>query len=285
MMSRESEPPTEWIPQQEILNRLKRLSAEGDGAVIDDVYDLALRQLAGEDAHTAKLDARASSLFGAVGFSMTVAFSFGGWALLDNARKVPYGNAIAAGFVIVLLVGLVTSGFALSGLKLSKGHVVPDEKDVFNDTMMRTGRKRSEYRLYIATHLWGIWQQRHDRNEQRAQRILTGQVLFFGFLAAILGLSAFTTMSAIKRRPDSVPGLPTCNVVLTAPSLVSANPMAYGVGVFGVPDAGVPEIAPQHNGASSAPTRANAAPGDATVHTAASTGSRSGSNRLGGDSP
>lgn len=179
-----------------------------DKEIIDDVYAIAEKQLAAEDAYAAKLDARATSLFGAVGFSMTLAFSFGGWALLDHASNVPLGKVIALAFVLVLAVGLITSFLALRGLLLRPGHKFVDEREVFHKQVIAKGKKRVDFRIHLATHQWRIWQQRSVRNQARAAMIRTAQRWFVGFLTAILLLSALTTASAITRRaPVATPAV------------------------------------------------------------------------------
>ncbi|MBK9000640.1 MAG: hypothetical protein IPM35_33375 [Myxococcales bacterium] len=182
---------------------VRRLAAAKDEGVIEEVCSRAEKQLAAEDAHAAKLDARATALFAAAGFSMTVAFSFGGWALLDNARKVPSGQLIAVAFVFVLALGVATSAFALRALLLTFGQKFPDERDIFRPEALT--KTKTQYKKYIAVHLWLVWQDRFERNERRAGLIRTGQFLFVGFLAAIFLLSILTTTSAISRSPDPAP--------------------------------------------------------------------------------
>jgi hypothetical protein len=193
-------PLDEFLKSEQLARLLAPVKDEG---VVDAVLDRAEKQLAAEDAHSAKLDARATALFGAAGFSMTVAFSFGGWALLDNVRKVPHGPTIAVAFVLVLALGVVTSGFALWALLLRFGHKFPDERDVFRQEAL--GKPKLDYRKYIAVHLWLVWQDRYQRNEQRAKLVRNGQFLFVGFLLGILLLSVLTTTSAISRTQDPPP--------------------------------------------------------------------------------
>jgi hypothetical protein len=202
------------LAPEEILRRLEVCATGGgDSKVLDDVYDLAQKQLQSEEVHAGKLDARASSLFGAVGFSMTVAFSFGGWSLLENARKVPFGSTIAIAFVIALFIGLATSLFALQGLLLRYGHKSIDEKEVFHPDVLAPRRTQADFRIHIAVHFWRIWQSRSRRNEKRAVIIQRGQRLFFAFLLSILGLSTLTTWSAITRSPGTSHAPNSCNIV------------------------------------------------------------------------
>jgi len=196
------------LTTEQIIGRLEAAAEDGDSEVVDDIYDLAQKQLVAEDMHGAKLDARATSLFGAVGFSMTVAFSFGGWALLDHAYKVPFGRGIAVAFVLALGVGLVASWHALQGLMLRSGQKSVDEEDVFHAGVVAKGKKRVDFRIHLATHFWLVFQARYARNESRAETIRLGQNWFMGFLVAILALSGATTVSAILRPPDPLTAAP-----------------------------------------------------------------------------
>jgi hypothetical protein len=181
-----------------ILARLEK----AEPSSLDDIYDLAQKQLLAEDAYSSRLDARATSLFGVVGFSMTVAFSFGGWALLDHVQKIPFGWLIAVTFVAILAVGLRTSWLAMSGLLVRRGYKFIDEGEVFHPQVLAEGKKRADYRIHLATHMWLVCQDREAWNQKRAKTIQAGQRWFFGFMLGILGLSILTTVSAIRRKSD-----------------------------------------------------------------------------------
>jgi len=208
------------LTDDEMLTRLETTS--GDPLIVDDAYDLAQKQLGAEDAYAARLDARATSLFSAAGFSMTVAFSFGGWALLDHVQKVPFGWAIASGFVVVLAVGLAATWFALQGVVVKWGYKFVDEQDVFRPEIMAEGKKRFDYRIHLATHMWLVCQDRQKWNQARAKTIRRGQRCFAAFIGGILVLSAMTAASAILRKPDAVPAT-TCVCSSGVPSTQPAR--------------------------------------------------------------
>ena len=168
-----------------------------DPKVVDDVYELAQRQLTSEDTHAARLDSRATSLFNAVGFSITVAFSFGGWSLLDNIRKLRHGLFIGVAFIVVLAAGIIAGAYALSGLLLRYRHRYVDVQQVFNAQIMTSGQRQIDFRIHLAADLWAIWQDRRAKSEERAALIQTGQKWFFAFLVGILVLSGLTTWSAL----------------------------------------------------------------------------------------
>jgi hypothetical protein len=142
-----------------------------------------------------------------------VAFSFGGWSLLDNARKVPIGHTIAIAFVVVLSIGLVTSALALWGMLLSHGQRFIDEREMFRRDVVAYGKTRLDFRSHVAAHYWFVWQFRRKRTERRAKIIQVGQWFFVGFLLAVLLLSGLTAWSAVHRPKD--PELPPCKVVIS----------------------------------------------------------------------
>jgi hypothetical protein len=193
-------PLDEFLKSEQLARLLAPVKDEG---VVDAVLDRAEKQLAAEGRPLGQARRESHCAICAAGFSMTVAFSFGGWALLDNVRKVPHGPTIAVAFVLVLALGVVTSGFALWALLLRFGHKFPDERDVFRQEAL--GKPKLDYRKYIAVHLWLVWQDRYQRNEQRAKLVRNGQFLFVGFLLGILLLSVLTTTSAISRTQDPPP--------------------------------------------------------------------------------
>lgn len=200
-----------------------RLDA-ADPLVVDDLYDFAVKQLASEDAVSTRIDSRAASLFGAVGFAMTLAFTFGGWSLLDNARKIPEGRTLAWSFGIVLGVGLFASIFAVwSVLLISRGVQMVDEEEVFHEAMLskEADNGRTDWRIHATAHIWQVWQERVKQNEWRALLVGIGQGFFFVFLLGIFGLAVATARAAVRRPMDPQPIAPPAIVVMPAvPSVI-----------------------------------------------------------------
>ena len=174
-------------------------SKGGDPRIIDDIYELVQKLIATEDLHAGRLDTRAVSLFGAVGFSMTVAFAFGGWPLLEKSTSVPCGKALAVLFSLSLAAGIVAGGFALFGLRLRKGHQIVDEDHVFHTEILAAGKKQVDFRIYLTAHLWKIWQDRKRKSDERAKAIQVGQQAFGVFLLFILALAGVITWAVLVR--------------------------------------------------------------------------------------
>jgi hypothetical protein len=187
--------------QAEEIQRLLEtaLPPHGDVKIVDDIYEFSQRQLASEDTRSAKLDARATSILGAAAISTTLAFSAGGWALLDNVQKVPLGTALAVAFVVIVVLGLGTGLFALLGLLLRANVHYVDERQIYHPSVLALGRNQADFRLHVATHVWLIWQSRRRRNEERSKAIVRGQWCFLAFLFGILALTCMTAWSAVNR--------------------------------------------------------------------------------------
>jgi len=219
------------IAAEDMIERLDRTTPE----VVNEVHDVAWKLLSAQESLEARIDSRAGLLFTAVGFSMTLAFSFGGWALIDKANQIPLGAWIAVAFVIVLALGLVTSGFAIAALLVRKNYRWIDESEVWNTKVVAAGKTQQDYRIHMATHVWQVWQARHVRTEQKAGYVARSQYCLAAFLAGILFLSVLAARSAIIRPRDAPTAAQvTCNVVSGAgptasptPAVVASPPSAY----------------------------------------------------------
>lgn len=175
---------------------------------IDDAFDLGLKQVAVSDGMLAHVDAKASGLFGVVGFCMTLVVSFGGWALLDNTRKVPFGWGIAIAFLVVLLIGLKTGWHAASALMVRKLGTI-DEAQVFDTELL--DRTRREYRIVLTAHIWATATTLCEASQVKARALERGQTWFKYFLCGLFGLSALTVLSAVRREKDAGAMVPIAN--------------------------------------------------------------------------
>ena len=186
---------TPTLSAEDIVKRLEK----ADEKVVNEVYDLATKQLAAEDTLATRLDSKATALLSVAGFSMTIAFSFGGWSLLDNIKKIALGKSIAVALVVVLVVGLVTCLFAWIALRMRKNYKWIDENEVFHEGVLsKKDTATYDYKIHMATHQWLIWQKRFAITEERAKWTSYGQLSFVVFLSGILALSCLTTYSAIQ---------------------------------------------------------------------------------------
>src|SRR6266545_6559320 len=97
--------------------------------LVDEVYDLAKRQMASEDRRETNLSAKAVSLLSVTGLSLTVAFTFGGVLLQRPAYLAALGPwrtpLVVVPYAFALLSGMAASWYALRSLK-----VRPDYREV-----------------------------------------------------------------------------------------------------------------------------------------------------------
>ena len=180
---------------------MKRLAGL-DSERIKRVWEIAFRQVSFEDAVTTRIDSKAAGLLSVVGFCMTLAISFGGWPLLQNAGSVPYGGVIAGLFVAVLAVGIATAICAILALRVRKMKQI-DDGEVLDPEAL--GHK--DYDCFVAAHAFGVYEENFNINERRASFLQVGQYLFGAFLLGILAISAMTTFSAFST-PTKLPKIP-----------------------------------------------------------------------------
>lgn len=213
------------LSDEELWNRLDLV----DDATLDDLYDVGFRQLASEDAKTARVDAKAAAFFGVTGFSMTLAISFGGWSLLDNARKVPGGWLISVAFIGLLIVGVITGWHALAVLKVRRFRTV-DEAMVFARDVLEKRSKR-EFRMQVAGHVWFVARENFSVNEKKVDQLEACQKWFLGFLGGVLALSIMVVASALSRDPESTVQSNVTVTCLPSGSVVAALIPIYDGGV------------------------------------------------------
>lgn len=173
---------------------------------VNDAYELGLKQVATYDAMLSRADAKGTGLLSVVGFCMTLAMSFGGWALLDNTRKVPFGGGLAAVFFLALCTGMVTGAYAVRVLRVRLLGTV-DEDQVFADELK--GLEKRDYRSVLTLHVWSVAERLFEANETKTTLLAIGQSWFVSFLGGLLLLSLMTVISAIKREPDLPPTPPS----------------------------------------------------------------------------
>lgn len=181
--------------------------------LVDEVYDLAKRQIASEDRRETNLSAKAVSLLGVTGLSLTVAFTFGGVLLQRPAYLAALGGwrvpLVVVPYALALVAGLAASGFALRSLLIRSEYRDVSEQDVFGNELASADERGDEglptYRRYLAVHFWLIFQQTSSIHEEKATQIARGQKLFFAFLLLLLPIGAAMTysLSVAKDTPAS----------------------------------------------------------------------------------
>ncbi len=179
-----------YLHETEIIRRLQLNSKD----LVDHIHSISLRLLDGDDKRGSALDSKATSLLGAVGLSLTVAFTFGGTLLEHPERFSGIGflgyKAIVSIYAIALISGLVAGYFALRALQI-RAHRGIDEQDFLRSDVLNASETDDTggvtyYKRYLAAHYLNVSHQNSVVYDDKAFRIQIGQRFFFLFLLGLL---------------------------------------------------------------------------------------------------
>jgi hypothetical protein len=169
-----------------------------------------MRQVQVEEQRETRLDAKATAIAAAAGFSVTLVFS-AGMFLLEKIRVVErlgptMGRGVLALYWSALLFGLLASAWALRALRIRDSYRSVSDNDVFNskefDRIERVGHEpgkaQSEYRRYVLPQQW-IFLRRHQRiHDEKADLISRGQWFFGAFIFMLLLVGSVITIAAFR---------------------------------------------------------------------------------------
>ncbi len=217
MRGRRNRPiPTDFLEDSELLRRLQLNSKD----LINQIYDVTLRVLDGEERRGPLLDGKATSLLGSVGLAITVAFTFGG-VLLEHPERFSTVPLLSYRFVVILYAaslvsGLIAGGFALWALRV-RAYKAIDENDFLNPAVLKASEEEvnggiSYYKRYLVAHYLFLHHQNAKTYESKAKRVKIGQTFFFTFLIGLFLISVSLVFSALGRSVDSLPAKPMQNI-------------------------------------------------------------------------
>lgn len=225
--------PTPRLTGKELVDRMCLRSS----TLVDEVYDLAKRQIASEDRRETNLSAKAVSLLSATGLSLTVAFTFGGVLLQRPEYLAALGSArvplVVAPYALALVAGMAASWFALRALLVRSDYRDVAEDDVFGKELDAADEKVDEglpmYRRFLAVHLWLIFQETSKIHEHKATQIARGQKCFFAFLLLLLPIGGAMTYSlSVAEQASPSPTPVTCVQEQKAPATTPPAPKPAG---------------------------------------------------------
>lgn len=164
--------------------------------IVNELYDVAQKQILAETGRQGRLDAKATSLLGAVGLSLTVAFTFGGSLITNHstfaAHSLVYA-VISTCFFLAVALGIAAGGFALGALLVRQGYVALSEQAVFDDETLALadGQEDAEvgvavYKRFLLVQLWDIARTNAATQDRKAVLIRRGQVVFGVFLLCLV---------------------------------------------------------------------------------------------------
>ena len=188
----------DFLEDAELRERL-RLHSKG---LVNQIYEISLRVLDGDVRRESALDSKATGLLGAVGLSLTVAFTFGG-VLIEHPERFSQDGLISYKIIVglyglSLASGLLAGLWALRALKVQL-HQSIDERDFLNPVVLAESdtdnsddedKKITYYKRYLAAHYIRVYHENSLVHDRKAATIHTGQIFFFVFLTGIFLISA-----------------------------------------------------------------------------------------------
>jgi hypothetical protein len=182
-----------WLSREELKKRVKR-----SPLIVKEIYEIAQRQVQAETGRQARLDAKATSLMGAVGLCLTVAFTFGGLVLKEaTAFVAKLGDTrlsiINICFALAIFFGIGAGALALKALLVKGTYLTMSEDAVFNEAALDTAESQEDsevglaaYRRFILVQLWDNARIHGRNHEVKAKDIRRGQICFALFLGCLL---------------------------------------------------------------------------------------------------
>lgn len=201
---------------------VKRLALRST-ALVNDLYQIALRQLDTEERRDALLTTKAGGLLGHVGISATIGASVVG-ILSHQSGLMP--KALAIGFAVVLLFGAVAAILAIKVLLVRGDYQGLNEEVVFKpevlleaDGVVDTGHEGSPaspadalrappeteptiYRRWLIAHIWGICQHHGRILEGKATTLRRAQQNFAAFIIGLVGLVVVLLLTRAFQGPQ-----------------------------------------------------------------------------------
>lgn len=190
------------LTQDVIFDRLQ----EAPPQLVKEINDLVVRQMATETGRQQRLDAKATSLLGAVGLTLTVLSTFGVQlvtSLAPAAQLHPkLTMALGAAALIATGLGLLAAVCAVRALGIRSFDGVA-EGAIFSRDAIQAARAEGEgkdeqeagvavYRRMMIEHLWPVVKAQERNQHEKAQFVRWGHRFFLGFLGCIPALGLLT---------------------------------------------------------------------------------------------
>jgi hypothetical protein len=179
--------------------------------LVSALYDATKAQLSEEAARQGRLDAKATSMLGAIALSLTVSFTFGGLLLQNRKAFDPAIVATLAAFAGCVVCGLTAAWQALVVLK-TREHLTTSAEALFAEALLDGGDASAtdEVRLMdwqkaVIRHLWKIVERQRGIHAEKATALQTGQRFFFGFLIAVILLAVSAGFAALTKDHEGEP--------------------------------------------------------------------------------
>jgi hypothetical protein len=135
-------------------DRIEEWLKQAKDEVVKETFDLGVKQLDALSSVIGRIETKASGILSVVGLCLTLALTFGGWAMLQNLQSLQPNEArlIAIGFSLLMAVGVGAGVFAARALGVVVQGAV-DERQVFDRQL--GSAERADYQRVLSNHIWG----------------------------------------------------------------------------------------------------------------------------------
>lgn len=171
-----------------------------NGRLVQEIYEIAQRQVKGETERQGRLDSKANGLLAIVGFSLSVSFTFGAGFLLAQREVIQKAHPQLLTCALTLFACALASGFSAGFCALLALRVRPysamSEQTVFSKVQLvesnaLDGEKGvAAYRRWLIIDMWRMSRTQHMAHEEKARWIKRGHRSYFAFLVAMIGIGA-----------------------------------------------------------------------------------------------
>lgn len=169
--------------------------------LMDDVYDVTVRQFKVESDRAASLDGKAGTLLAAVGVSVTLTTSIGATLLFEGTKSMSgdLRGLLAAAFIIAVLLGLASAALAVWAARISS-YREPSSEVLTGSAVTLAAEgdeddlRKAIYRREVVQHLWICWDANFSVNERKAAKIQAAQYLFLAFISVLAVLASLVVI-------------------------------------------------------------------------------------------
>jgi hypothetical protein len=184
------------------INEIRENLRTNDEKLINEIYDIYFRKLSHCDKNTEVIDAKASSLIGLIGISLSLVFSIGGIII----EKITNVNLPLLGYPIPWLVLFYISStitfiialiFSYNSVRARSNWKRLGDEDIFKKDMIEAGG--NTYKRYMITHVLKVYKNNHLINEIKGQCLKKAQLIFMAALLQLLPIVAVISLYALEK--------------------------------------------------------------------------------------
>jgi hypothetical protein len=222
----QASPHDSWEPGNPRFASLEEIQSRLEGATPEaakGVFEAVKVVLDAEQKRAPVIDARATSMLGAAGLSMSVIFTFGTYLVKkDLGLNGVESCAVVALYVLALLSGILSALLSLLVLFVRDDHPVADENAIFRREALVPPATECTYRNQLSVHFWSIYQYLTRKHVRKARRLRWAQTTFMVFLVLVSFLGGVIAMSSAKNSTQNTQN--TKMTTITSPSTSQPDP-------------------------------------------------------------